>query len=126
MDKTPYPDDVPESEQPTMNINELPLEVRVASELGLKTRHAELFLQVAFENAKLFDRKQQDYGPHNIIGFGLLGILVRMNDKFERLKTLMGKKKGKVQNESIRDTFQDISNYAIIATMVDTKRWPTS
>lgn len=104
-------------------IEETTLVEAVAAKLGLKTQHAKLFLAVAFENAQLFDRKQLDYGPRNILGFGLFGIIVRMNDKFERMKNLYNKKR-KPRNESLRDSLRDIANYAIIATMVDTNRWP--
>jgi len=104
----------------------LPLAERVAAELGLSTQHSRLFLEVAFENAKLFDKKQNDYGPRNILAFGTFGIVVRMNDKFERLKSLLvpKSKRKKPQNESIMDTYRDIANYASIAIMVETNRWP--
>jgi len=100
--------------------------------LELKTDHARLFLEVCIENAILMDKKQQDYGPHNIAGFGEFGVVVRMNDKFERLKTLMravstqGKRAAKPKNESIHDTLQDIANYACIAIQLRTNRWPLS
>lgn len=82
------------------------------------------FLRVCLENAKLFDRKQTDYGPRNISGFGTFGVIVRMNDKFERLKTLMSKKRRKPQNESVMDSLRDISNYANIAILLETNHWP--
>jgi hypothetical protein len=48
-----------------------------------------------------------------------------MNDKFRRLQQLYtGNKRRKPRNESIRDTFVDISNYAIIALLVDSGKWP--
>lgn len=95
-----------------------------AQRMGVVTPAGRSFLEQALQNAKLFDNKQQDYGPKNISGFGTFGVVVRMNDKFERLKTLFNKKRRKAVNESVLDTFQDISNYAIIATLFETKRWP--
>jgi hypothetical protein len=48
-----------------------------------------------------------------------------MNDKMERLKTLFNKgRRKRAINESIVDTFRDISNYAIIALMLELGRWP--
>jgi len=71
------------------------------------------------------DQKQQDYGPRNISGFGTFGVVVRMNDKFERLKSLFNKgRRRRAVNESIIDTFRDISNYATIALMIETNQWP--
>lgn len=61
--------------------------------------------------------KQRDYGHHNILSFGEFGVLVRLNDKVERLKNLTMKNK-QPNNESIDDTWIDIANYAIIALML--------
>lgn len=102
----------------------LPLDERIALELGLKTSASRAVIRVMLENAILFDRKQQDYGPKNITSFGSFGILVRMNDKMERLKSLMGKKRRKPQNESIRDSFKDIANYALMAVVLEKGEWP--
>lgn len=70
--------------------------------------------------------KQNDYGPGNINnapGGPINGLLVRMNDKMERLKNLMYN--GAVaKNESIEDSFVDIANYAVIALMVRRGVWP--
>ena len=96
----------------------------VAVGLGIQTKAGHSFLRIALENAKLMDNKQQDYGSRNISGFGGFGVVVRMNDKFERLKTLYGKKRRRAVNESLLDSFRDLSNYAIIALMVETKIWP--
>ena len=97
----------------------------VGSLIGLKTQTGLNALKVALENIVLFDLKQRDYGPANITGFGLFGVVVRMNDKFERLKHLFNKgRRRRAINESIRDTFRDISNYGIIAQLLDSDQWP--
>lgn len=96
----------------------------LADQLGLKTQAAVDFLKVALEGVKLFDNKQQDYGPGNIGAFGELGVVIRMNDKFERIKTLTGAGR-KPRNEKFEDTYKDISNYAIIAIMLRRKLWST-
>lgn len=96
----------------------------VAAALGITTLAGKEFLCIALENAILMDNKQKDYGSKNISGFGTFGVVVRMNDKFERLKNLFNNRRKRAINESILDSFRDISNYAIIAFMVETKRWP--
>jgi len=68
------------------------------------------------ELAKLVIKKQKDYGKGNILAFGEYGVLVRLNDKVERLKNLIGKKEP--QNESIYETWQDVAGYAIIALIL--------
>ena len=58
------------------------------------------FLKIQSEQYELFCRKQYDYGPQNIavgtilktpedIKLSLLGLWFRMNDKIERMKTLL-------------------------------------
>lgn len=96
----------------------------LAAQLGINTPAGITFLQIALENAKLMDNKNKDYGPRNISAFGTFGVVVKMNDKFERLKHMFSKKRRRPVNESILDSFRDIGNYAIIALMVETKRWP--
>ena len=81
-----------------------------------------VFIEHAIDNAKLFHRKHQDYGPGNIAAFGAFGVLVRADDKIERLKNL--KKRGEItKNESIIDTWQDIANYGIIGEMCEKGLW---
>lgn len=95
------------------------------TKLGLRTAVANEYLRLSLRHVLLFDKKQLDYGPHNIVGFGLFGIVVRMNDKFERLKNLFKKgRRRKAINESIRDTFSDIHVYSNIAMLYDLNLWP--
>jgi len=96
----------------------------VAEVYGLETTAGKEFLRIALENCVLMDRKQRDYGSSNISRHGVHGIVIRMWDKMERLSNLFTNKRRKATNESIRDSFRDISNYAIIAIMVDSGKWP--
>lgn len=66
---------------------------------------------------KILIAKQFDYGHGNILKFGEFGVLVRVNDKIERLKTLIAKNKNP-KNESIDDSWLDMINYGIIAMML--------
>lgn len=97
----------------------------IINRLGLKTDAAKPYVRLALEHAILFDGKQRDYGPRNISSFGLYGVIVRLNDKWERIKNLFasGRRKRAV-NESVRDTFRDIHVYANIALMVESGQWP--
>ncbi|HHW13490.1 MAG TPA: DUF1599 domain-containing protein [Firmicutes bacterium] len=75
------------------------------------------FQRVVDDLGELMFRKQHDYGPGNILAFGEFGVLVRLNDKLERLKNLY--KKGVAPaNESVEDSWRDAANYAIIALML--------
>lgn len=71
-------------------------------------------------------KKQQDYGPFNIAlapGGPINGLLVRMNDKMQRLINLTYHAEGTPNHESIKDTYADLANYCIIAMMVMDNRW---
>jgi len=78
------------------------------------------------EMAKLLAFKQHDYGHKNIDRFGLKGIIVRLNDKYERLANLeftrrfAGKGNTVIPkvNESKVDTLLDIVGYCVIGLMV--------
>ena len=78
------------------------------------------------ELGNLLISKQRDYGPGNInnaYGGPLNGLMVRMGDKWERLKNLLDSG-NEPQHESIEDSFKDLANYCIIAMMVQRGKWP--
>ena len=71
---------------------------------------------------QLFDKKQHDYGPGNIAKFGEFGVIVRTNDKLERLINL-NKRNDSHANESIIDKWQDLSGSGAIARVVIQDQW---
>ena len=82
--------------------------------------------EVMDEIGNLLITKQSDYGPghvNNAFGGPINGLLVRIGDKFERLKNLY-KNKNVPNHESIQDSFKDMANYAVIALMVERGTWP--
>lgn len=100
----------------------------LCEELGIRTHQGREALRIAIDNVQLLDRKQLDYGPSNIAHFGELGVIVRVNDKWERMKTLTkplfeGRSADGPKNESLNDTWQDIANYAKIALMLRKGVW---
>ena len=94
------------------------------------------YKEIADEQYATFCRKQHDYGSANITLGGdmaseedrkmsLKALVVRINDKANRLITIIFKNDGKnaVPNETYIDAFQDISVYGIIAQLVDEGVW---
>jgi len=69
------------------------------------------------EFAELVIKKQMDYGSRNITDFGEYGILVRLNDKLQRLISLYDQGK-EPENESVDDTWDDIGGYALVRKML--------
>ena len=65
-------------------------------------------------------KKNNDYGGvvdpfKNFRTFGELGILVRMSDKFARLRTAIEEKREfAVAEESVEDSALDLANYALL------------
>ena len=82
--------------------------------------------EIMDEIGNLLITKQADYGPGNInnaFGGPINGLLVRIGDKFERLKNLF-KHDTTPKYESIEDSFKDMANYAVIALMIQRGTWP--
>ena len=104
----------------------------------LKDKYPDIYKEysrISTEQFSLFAKKMLDYGKGNIsVGtnldtpeeekVALTGLWFRMNDKIQRLKQLvLLNEKAKVKTESVKDTFQDLSIYGIIAQIVKNKQW---
>lgn len=77
------------------------------------------------EAEDLLIRKHKDYGPKNISGSPggpLNGLRVRMHDKLARINNLIDSG-ATPENESLRDSFIDMANYALIAMLVIDGNW---
>ena len=95
---------------------------------------AKEFQKLQFEQWALFCKKQMDYGPSNIsMGtplktddekrLSLVGLIVRVNDKVQRLLNLMVKNNRNAQDEPTVDAFKDLACYGIIAQIVKNGKW---
>ena len=85
-------------------------------------------IDIMLSDIALFDKKQRDYGPDNIAKFGLTGVLVRSSDKIERLINSQAISIDSVQykpeaNESVADSWQDLSVYGVIARVLMANKW---
>ena len=93
------------------------------------------FKKIQREQYELFLHKQHDYGPGNIsvgtqlqteaeVKLSLQGLFFRMNDKIQRIKTLLlnGGKQA-VKDEPLEDAYLDVSNYGVMATIVSRGKW---
>jgi hypothetical protein len=93
------------------------------------------FKKLQREQYELFCHKQHDYGPGNIsvgtslktpeeVKLSLTGLWFRMNDKLQRVKTLlMNDRESAVKDEPLEDAYLDVSNYGIMATLVGRGKW---
>ena len=95
---------------------------------------AKEFQRLQYEQWETFCKKQMDYGPSNIsMGTGVgtavnvklatTALVVRINDKIQRLLNLVVTNDREAQNEPIEDAFKDLSVYGIIAQIVKNGQW---
>ena len=91
------------------------------------------FKKLQKEQYELFCEKQMDYGPSNIsvgtdlsreedVKLSLTGLWFRMNDKIQRIKNLLMSGR-EINNEPLEDSYLDVSNYGIMATIVKKGKW---
>ena len=92
------------------------------------------FKKLQQEQYELFCEKQMDYGPSNIsmgtgVGTGInvklatTALVIRINDKIQRLLNLVITNPRDAQNEPVEDAFKDLSVYGIIAQIVRNGKW---
>ena len=95
---------------------------------------AKEFKKIQEEQYETFCKKQMDYGPSNIsMGTGVgeainkklatTALVVRINDKIQRLLNLVVTNNREAQNEPVEDAFKDLSVYGIIAQIVRNGKW---
>lgn len=91
------------------------------------------YQQIVEEQFELFAKKHLDYGMHNVsagtnletddeVEFAMTGLWYRLSDKINRWKNMIISGR-KAQNETLIDTFQDVTNYGIIAQLVSRGMW---
>ena len=91
------------------------------------------YAEIVEEQFELFAKKHLDYGMGNVAAgtqlanneekeFAMTGLWYRLSDKINRWKNIIltGRK---TQNETLIDTFQDITNYGIISQIVFKDQW---
>ena len=91
------------------------------------------YKEIADEQFELFSKKHLDYGMGNVSAgtqlankeeedFAMTGLWYRLSDKINRWKNMIISGR-KTQNETLIDTFQDITNYGIISQIVYKDLW---
>lgn len=72
------------------------------------------FRSIQDEAFNLFLKKNADYG-NAFEEFGIIGILIRINDKIKRSINISKKDITLVEDENLRDTLIDLHNYCALA-----------
>lgn len=66
---------------------------------------------------ELFAKKNADYGDA-FAKFGVIGVLMRIEDKIQRALSITKSGVTLIDSENIRDTMLDLHNYAAMALML--------
>ena len=70
---------------------------------------------------ELFKRKNADYGDA-FAKYGIIGVLMRIEDKIQRALSITKNGVNLVNDESIKDTLLDLHNYAAMGLMLLDKK----
>ncbi len=73
--------------------------------------------KVQEQGLELFRKKNADYGDA-FAKYDVIGVIMRMEDKVQRLTTLSNGASAQVHDEKIEDTLLDLHNYAAMAVML--------
>lgn len=73
--------------------------------------------QIQDEALELFSKKNVDYGDA-FAKYGVIGVLMRIEDKLQRYMTITKNCVNLINDEGIRDTLIDLHNYSAMALML--------
>lgn len=112
-------DDIFKDDEKTREEIKKNMSVGLKEMAGGKTKGTEFdtFESVLDEMKELHAKKNKDYGSafhKSFEEFGVTAGVVRLNDKMERVKSLVKNGKAEVKDESILDTLKDLASYAVM------------
>lgn len=73
--------------------------------------------QIQSEALELFIKKNIDYGDA-FAKFGVIGVLMRIEDKIQRALSITKNGVNLINDENIKDTLLDLHNYSAMALML--------
>ena len=82
-----------------------------------KVDRVEQMKKIQKEGLELFTKKNIDYGDA-FSKYGVIGVLMRIEDKIQRSVSITKNGVNLVEDEGIRDTLLDLHNYAAMALML--------
>jgi beta-glucosidase/6-phospho-beta-glucosidase/beta-galactosidase len=83
----------------------------------LRMNRVEKMKEIQSVALELFAKKNEDYGDA-FAKFGIIGVLMRIEDKIQRSLSITKNGVNLVNDENIRDTLLDLHNYAAMGLML--------
>ena len=87
------------------------------SQFDIQTSRVDQMKKIQTKALELFTKKNTDYGDA-FAEFGVIGVLMRIEDKIKRSLSITKNGVNLVNDEGIRDTLLDLHNYAAMALML--------
>ena len=84
--------------------------------MGIKMNRAEQLREIQSVALELFIKKNTDYGDA-FAQYGLIGVLMRIQDKIQRAMSITKNGITLVDDENIKDTLLDLHNYSAMGLM---------
>ena len=84
----------------------------------MSVNRVEQMKKIHTEALELFTKKNADYGDA-FAKYGMIGVLMRIEDKIQRSLSITNKGVNLVDDERLRDTLIDLHNYAAMALMLN-------
>ncbi len=81
------------------------------------TTRVEQFKAIQTDGLELFTKKNKDYGDA-FAKYGLVGVLMRIEDKIQRCLSITKTGVVLINDESLEDTLIDLHNYAAMALIL--------
>ena len=83
----------------------------------MSENYIQKYRNIQHEALSLFEKKNTDYG-NSFANDGIVGVLVRLGDKIQRLKHVTNNGIILVNDETLRDTLLDLHNYSIMSLIL--------
>jgi hypothetical protein len=84
---------------------------------NIQPNRVEQMIKIQSKALELFKNKNQDYGDA-FAKFGVIGVLMRIEDKIQRAISVDKNKVILVNDETIKDTLIDLHNYAAMGLLL--------
>ena len=80
-------------------------------------KRPEQMREIQKQGYELFVKKNIDYGD-SFAKYGIIGVLMRIEDKIQRAMTITNNGVNLINDEGIKDTLLDLHNYAAMALIL--------